>query len=81
MATPDLRRSRHPLQYFPGLDQGNHRITSPASDEYNCLAWAAGVDDRQVWPTGAEGLADEPVVTWPPGIPNDETVGAFVAYF
>ena len=63
------------------MDQGNHRITSPASDEYNCLAWAAGVDDRQVWPTGAEGLADEPVVTWPPGIPNDETVGAFVAYF
>ena len=81
MATPRPHQSRHPLQYFPGLGPDNHRITSPVSRQYNCLAWAAGIADRQVWPTGAEGLADAPKLTWPEGIRNDETVAAFVAYF
>ena len=81
MATPRPGQSRYPLQYFPGLGPDNHRITSPVSDKYNCLAWAAGIDNQQVWPTGAEGLDPESLITWPPGIRNDETVAAFVAYF
>jgi hypothetical protein len=40
---------------FPRLTQGNHRITSPASFEYNCIAWSAGDTDRwwqpgRYWP-------------------------------
>lgn len=27
---------------FPRLTSGNHRITSPATPDYNCIAWAAG---------------------------------------
>ena len=27
---------------LPGLNRGEYRVTSPASDHYNCIAWAAG---------------------------------------
>jgi len=27
---------------FPRLTPENHRITSPADPEYNCIAWSAG---------------------------------------
>lgn len=32
---------------FPRLNDANHRITSPASAEYNCIAWAA--EDQDHW--------------------------------
>jgi hypothetical protein len=40
---------------FPRLTQQNHRITSAASPEYNCIAWSAGATDRwwqpgRYWP-------------------------------
>lgn len=35
MITPD----------FPSLTPNNHRTTSPPSDVYNCVAWAAAKDD------------------------------------
>ena len=44
MDTPRPAASRHPLQYFPRLGPDNHRITSPAVREYNCVAWAAGIE-------------------------------------
>ena len=81
MATPNPIWPYYPLQYFPGLDSANHRITSPMSLRYNCIAWAAGRDDHNAWPTDAEGLQDEPSVTWPEGIRNDESIAAFVEYF
>ena len=81
MATSNRQLSRYPLQYFPNLGPDNHRITSNMSREYNCIAWAAGIDNRQLWPNGAEGLLDEPAVTWPEGIRNDESIEAFVEYF
>jgi hypothetical protein len=30
---------------FANLHSGNYRDTSPATEKYNCIAWAAGVDD------------------------------------
>ena len=65
--------------YFPNLNSSNHRITSPKSRDYNCVAWAAGIDDQQIWPDGAEDLAYE--VAWPDDVRNDESVDAFIAYF
>jgi hypothetical protein len=37
---------------FPRLTRQNHRVTSPASIEYNCIAWAAG-DTENWWQPGA----------------------------
>jgi hypothetical protein len=40
---------------FPRLTEQNHRITSPATAEYNCIAWSANDVDHW-W---------EPGVFWP----------------
>jgi len=40
---------------FPRLTAQNHRITSPATQGYNCVAWAAG--DVEHWWQAAAGLA------------------------
>jgi hypothetical protein len=31
---------------FPRLVPGNHRVTSPPTPRYNCIAWSAGDVDR-----------------------------------
>lgn len=81
MGTSRPVTSRHPLQYFPCLGPDNHRITSPVSRYYNCVAWAAGIENQHLWPSGAEGVMTESEVTWPEGIRNDESVEALVEYF
>jgi len=35
-----------PSEQFPRLTPENHRLTSPASVSYNCVAWAAHDTDR-----------------------------------
>jgi hypothetical protein len=40
---------------FPNLTSQNHRVTSPASKDYNCIAWAAK-DTEHWW---------QPGVFWP----------------
>ncbi len=40
---------------FPRLTEQNHRVTSPSSPDYNCIAWAAG-DIEHWW---------QPGVHWP----------------
>jgi hypothetical protein len=47
-------------------------ITSPRTRLYNCIAFAAGETHRWWWPVAAY---------WPAGIPNEETIDAFVAAF
>jgi hypothetical protein len=47
---------------FPRLTPQNHRITSPASPDYNCIAWAAN-DTTRWW---------QPGVYWPVALPPDE---------
>jgi hypothetical protein len=36
-----------PSNDFPRLTPANHRITSPATPDYNCVAWAA--EDTEHW--------------------------------
>ena len=43
---------------FPRLTAANHRVTSPATSDYNCVAWSAG-DTEHWW---------QPGVFWP-GLP------------
>lgn len=49
-------------QDFPRLTPENHRMTSPAAIDYNCVAWAAG--DTENW--------SQPGVFWPTQTPPDE---------
>jgi hypothetical protein len=51
------------------------RITSPWSPSYNCIAWAAGDVTKLWWP------AQIPPWYWPPGVPFEETVPAFIAAY
>jgi hypothetical protein len=63
-----------PEEEFPGLDEQNHEVTSPSTNEYNCIAWAAGDQEAWWWP-------DNSVVGysyWPPNVPRTETVLAFL---
>jgi hypothetical protein len=57
---------------FPSLSH-RARITSPEDDCYNCIAWAANDTDHWWWPL--------PGAYWPPDVPVDNTVDAFVAAF
>ena len=58
---------------FPGLKANNHKVTSPNTNSYNCIAWAAGDASRWWWP--ARGYF------WPAGAPMMETVAAFEQIF
>jgi hypothetical protein len=60
---------------FPLLTEANHRITSPASRSYNCIAWAAGDTEAWWWPDSDE------IGYWPAGAVREETVAGFVAAF
>jgi hypothetical protein len=39
-------------EMLPRLTPGNHRITSPATSDYNCVAWSAG-DTTRWWQPGS----------------------------
>jgi hypothetical protein len=58
---------------LPRLAADNHAETSPASWAYNCVAWAAGITAAWWWPT--------PGRYWPPDVPREESLRAFVAAF
>ena len=60
---------------FPRLRETGYRITSPATNEYNCIAWAAGESDRWWWPDPS-GIS-----YWPEGAPRQETLEAFLVAF
>jgi hypothetical protein len=55
------------------LTAENYHETSSATWEYNCVAWAAGVTDAWWWPA--------PGRYWPPSVPREESVAAFIAAF
>lgn len=57
---------------FPRLTADNHRVTSPPSTSYNCIAWAAG-DTTNWW---------QPGVHWPfPTDPFIDTVAELQRVF
>jgi hypothetical protein len=60
---------------LPGLTSSNHRITSPATDAYNCVAWVQRDLDRWY----------EPDFFWPAGVPVptdiDNDLEEYVALF
>ena len=63
--------------YFPNLRRDAYRVTSHEDATYNCIAHAAGQCGDWWWPAeqGIEG------VTWPQGIPREETLECFSLAF
>jgi hypothetical protein len=49
--------------------------TSPATQDYNCVAWALEINDEFWWPKPA------PDYYWPDGVPREETKEAFIRVF
>jgi hypothetical protein len=58
---------------FPGLVKRRWSIKSPYDDDYKCIAWAACCTSKHWWPS--------PAAYWPPGVPLEETIDAFVQAF
>lgn len=58
---------------FPKLNN-RYCITSPETSRYNCIAWAAGRDDRWWWP-------DPPPYSYWPEEPRELSLSAFIRVF
>ena len=68
-----------PIQaLFPGLRKSAFRVTSPATRDYNCIAWAAGDTTHWWWP---DLDPDNDTIFWPAGVVLEETLDALVAAF
>jgi hypothetical protein len=61
-------------QSFPKLTDQNHSISSPASDNYNCVAWAYEVSNKKMWP----GARD---YYWPPDVAGGDTLQALIQLY
>lgn len=72
MGTGDERRDQL-LALFPGGLTAYFEITSPKASAYNCIAWAAGEDNRWWWP--------QPNRYWPPTATFADSLDAFVGAF
>ena len=71
-----------PLEYYkeillPNLNLAEYQVTSPESDRYNCIAWAAGNSDNWWWPD-PDPDSDS---YWPAIAPRAETIAGFQAMF
>ncbi|MHB8376959.1 MAG: DUF7689 domain-containing protein [Dehalococcoidia bacterium] len=58
---------------LPNLDLATCSETSRRDGNYNCIAWAAGQQDRWFWPDQDS--------YWPDGLTPAETVEAFIELF
>jgi hypothetical protein len=69
-----LSKERIEAEFSHIVDSG-YSISSPASSEYNCIAWAAEDTEKLWWPDNLN------IGYWPLEIPREETVDAFVRAF
>ena len=58
---------------FPLLQSSLFQVTSPATRDYNCVAWAVADMARWWWPDPVSAAA-----FWPPDAPLQETIEAFI---
>ena len=64
---------------FPNLNDANHRKIGDRSDQYNCIAWAAGRRD-QWWEAQDDPLPGR-VYYWPENAPPDDRVTSLIVAF
>jgi hypothetical protein len=62
---------------IPNLTRYAYEKKSLYNPHYNCIAWAAGEDNRLWWPPAHIGAIEY----WPPGVRAWETLEAFVDAF
>jgi len=62
------------LDSFPKITPSNYKHTSPATDDYNCIAWAYGRDSVWCWP-------DKYCVCFWPISRRECSIAAFVELF
>jgi hypothetical protein len=61
---------------FPRLIEGkNCRTSSGQTWEYNCVAWALGIEDKFIWPD----MVGE--YFWPDHLPRGRGIDNFLAFF
>lgn len=60
---------------FPNLRRSGYSVTSPATIDYNCIAWAANKTEVWWWP--------DPLYEyyWPPEIPRAINIETFIRAF
>src|SRR5207253_9492905 len=63
---------------FPELRDSAFRVSSPATRDYNCIAWAATDTKHWWWP---DIDPDNDTIFWPAGVGTEETLDAFLAAF
>lgn len=61
-------------RYFPNLRNGQYKITSQDTRDYNCLAWAAGKTDRKWNPC-------DPDDYWPDGVDRAQKLEDFITAY
>jgi hypothetical protein len=59
-------------RYFPNLLNSGYSITSPATSEYNCIAWAAN-DIEAWWEPDSFYLS-----FWPDRVPREYSLDAYI---
>lgn len=63
-------------QWFPNLRKDNEfKITSPCTDDYNCISWAA---QKSVWYWPPLGKDPDEGEYWPNGIDDDARIETFI---
>lgn len=63
----------HLERKFPNIKETGYKVTSSATELYNCIAWTIGRDDIWVWP-GSKGI-------WPTNIKRDNKLSSFVDFY
>jgi len=75
MSLPDEEEFKPIYEHtFPLLKENVYEIISERTNDYNCIAWAAGETENRWWP-------NNPDFHWPDHAPNEETLDAFITCF
>lgn len=70
------------LQVFPKLSQDkNFKVTSKATPDYNCIAWACNYDERWIQPPYLGRPDLDCVVWWPPEVPETLEIDSLIKVF